>query len=205
MISSRKQQPSTYTVASRSVVARVINTIRWPFVNRYAAPLWLALRLYIGWIFLQMGLGKIEAGWLSSDPSGDLLKLVANGTMRVPFEFYRGVADMLVGAGVTPLLSHTMPFLELAVALAFFTGVLTPVAAFGAILLNINFILTGIGQISLDGPVILANIMLILSFRVVGAIGFERLAGHILGAALSMARPARRVRANRALQAHAER
>jgi thiosulfate dehydrogenase (quinone) large subunit len=190
---STSKQSSAYQSNGSSLVGRGLAIIRWPFTNKYAAPLWLALRLYIGWIWFQMGLGKIEAGWLTSDPTGDLLKLVANGTLPVPFEFYRGVADTLVGAGVTPLLSHTMPFLELAVALAFFSGVLTPVAAAGAILLNINFILTGIGQISLDGPIIMAQILFILSFRVVGGIGFERLAKRILFAVVNMVRPGRRL------------
>ena len=145
----------------------------------------------IGWIFFQMGLNKIEAGWLNSDPTGDLLKLVANGRIPVPFEFYRGVADLLVGAGVTPVLSYTMPLMELAVALAFFSGVLTPLAAFGAILLNVNFILTGIGQIGLDGPMIIASMMFILSYRVVGVIGFEKLALRILKLGVAKLRPTR--------------
>jgi thiosulfate dehydrogenase [quinone] large subunit len=165
--------------------------IRWPFTSRYTAPLWLALRLYIGWIFFQMGLNKMEAGWLNSDPTGDLLKLVANGKIPVPFEFYRGVADLLIGAGVTSVLSYTMPFMELAIALAFFSGVLTPLAAFGAILLNINFILAGIGQIGLDGPIIIANIMFILSYRVVGVIGFEKLALRILKVGVAKLRATR--------------
>jgi thiosulfate dehydrogenase [quinone] large subunit len=190
-ITPRQSTATARLANTSSFLSRAFAAIRWPFTNRYAAPLWLALRLYIGWIFFQMGLGKIQSGWLSGDPTGDLLKLVANGTLPVPFEFYRGVADALVGAGVTPLLSYTMPFMELAVALALFSGVLTPVAAFGAILLNVNFILTGIGQVDFDGPIIVANILLILSYRVVGLIGFEKLAARILRAAIAKLRPAK--------------
>jgi thiosulfate dehydrogenase [quinone] large subunit len=185
-----RQSTATHRPANRlSILSRAFGALRWPFTSRYAAPLWLALRLYIGWIFLQMGLDKIEAGWLRSDPSGDLLKLVANGTIPIPFAFYRGVADLLVGASVTPLLSYTMPLMEIAVALAFCSGVLVPAAAAGAILLNINFILSGIGQIALDGPIIVANILLILSYRVVGVIGFEKLALRPLKAAIAKLRP----------------
>jgi hypothetical protein len=139
-----------------------------------------------------MGIQKLQAGWLTSDPIGQILKLVENGTIAVPLPFYRGVAGALVDSGMTPLLSHSMPFMELAVALAFATGVLVPVAAVGAILLNINFVLSGIGNIELDGPVIAGQLLLILSFRVVGAIGFERLALRILNAALGIVRPARK-------------
>ncbi|KPV47490.1 hypothetical protein SE17_42350, partial [Kouleothrix aurantiaca] len=66
-----------------STVATIRNIVRWPFASRFASPLWLALRLYVAWIWVQMSISKFAAGWLSSDPSGDLLKLVAKGTMPV--------------------------------------------------------------------------------------------------------------------------
>ena len=192
MITAPKQQPSTYRATNGpSIFNQALTLVRLPFTHKYAAPLWLALRLYVAWIFFQMGMGKLQSGWLFSDPVGELLKLVANGTLPIPFAFYRSVAELLIGAGVTPLISHSMPLLELAVALSLATGVLTPVAAVGAILLNVNFILSGIGQISLDGPIIVAELLLVLSFRVVGGIGFEPLAKRILRAAIAAVRPVR--------------
>ncbi len=170
---------------------RACAVIRWPFTHPYAAPLWLALRLYVGWIWWEMGLSKLQGGWLTSDPIGVLLTLVADGTLPVPFECYRGVADTLIKAGLTPLLSHALPFLELAVGLAFIGGVLTPVTAVGAILLNLTFILSGVGGIAFDGPVIVAEILFILAFRVVDRIGVGRLALRRLKAAVARVRPAR--------------
>jgi hypothetical protein len=120
-----------------------------------------------------------------------MLKLVANGAIPVPFEFYRGVAGMLVGAGLTPMISHSMPFLEIAIAISMITGVLTPLAAFGALLLNINFVLSGIGQIDFDFPYMVAEVLLIMSYSVVGVIGFEKLAQRLLKAAVAKIRPAR--------------
>jgi hypothetical protein len=90
------------------------------------------------------------------------------------------------------MISHSMPFLGLAVALSFASGVLVPVAAVGAILLNINIILSGLGNPAFDGPIIASQILFVLSYRVVGGIGFERLARHILRSAVRMVRPARK-------------
>jgi len=59
-------------------------------------------------------------------------------------------------------------------------------------LLNVNFILSGIGQISLDGPIIVCELLMVLSFRVVGGIGFEPLAKRILNLAIDAVRPASR-------------
>src|SRR5262245_60696991 len=174
-----------------SILGRTLAVVRWPFTSRHAAPIWLLLRLYVAWVFLTMGIAKIEGGFLSGDPIGEMLKLVANGAIPVPFEFYRGVAGLLVGAGLTALISHSMPFLELALALALATGVLTPLAAFGALLLNINFVLSGIGQIAFDFPYMVAEILLMMGYSVVGVIGFEKLALRILKAAVAKVRPAR--------------
>ena len=190
MITSPNQQPTTYTTNGNAIGKQAIALIRWPFTNRLASPLWLALRLYIAWIWFQMSMSKFQAGWLTSDPVGTMFKLIEKGTIAVPLPFYRGVAGALLDAGVSPMISHSMPFLELAVALSFATGVLVPAAAVGAILLNINIILSGIGTPAFDGPIIASEILFLMSYRVVGGIGFERLARRILSAALRMVRPA---------------
>ena len=173
---------------NNSTFNTVRNAIRWPFTSRFASPLWLALRLYVAWIWVQMSLSKFTAGWLNSDPSGDLLKLVAKGTMPVPFTFYRGVADMMVSSGITPLLSHTMPFLEMAVALSLISGVLMRPASIGGILLVMNVILMGIGTLAFDGRVILIHVLLIVAYQSARVIGFERLAAYIAGRVLNTAR-----------------
>jgi thiosulfate dehydrogenase [quinone] large subunit len=192
MITTPRRSTSTLrSASSASLPARIVAALRWPFSSRFAAPIWLLVRLYVAYVFLTMGIAKIEAGFLTADPIGQMLPLVANGTISVPFEFYRGVAGMLVEAGVTPLISHSMPLLELAVALSLATGVLVPVAAFGALLLNVNFVLSGIGQISFDLPYMMAEVLLVAAYPVVGLIGLERLAKRILMAAVAKVRPAR--------------
>jgi thiosulfate dehydrogenase [quinone] large subunit len=192
MITTPRRSTSTLrSASSASLPARFVAALRWPFSSRFAAPIWLLVRLYVAYVFLTMGIAKIEAGFLTADPIGQMLPLVANGTISVPFEFYRGVAGMLVEAGVTPLISHSMPLLELAVALSLATGVLVPVAAFGALLLNVNFVLSGIGQISFDLPYMMAEVLLVAAYPVVGLIGLERLAKRILMAAVARVRPAR--------------
>ena len=192
MITSPNQQPTTYTTNGNAIGKQAIALIRWPFTNRLSSPIWLALRLYIAWIWFQMSMGKFQAGWLTSDPVGQMFKLIEKGTIAVPLPFYRGVAGALLDAGISPIISHSMPILEMAVALSLATGVLVPAAAVGAILLNINIILSGIGTPAFDGPIIAAQLLFVMSYRVVGGIGFERLAQRILSAALRVVRPVRK-------------
>jgi uncharacterized membrane protein YphA (DoxX/SURF4 family) len=186
------QQPTTYTTNGNAIGKQLIALIRWPFTNRLSSPIWLALRLYIAWIWYQMSISKFQAGWLTSDPVGQMFKAIEKGTIVVPLPFYRGVAGALLDAGISPIISHSMPFLEMAVALSLATGVLVPAAAVGAILLNINIMLSGIGTPAFDGPIIAAQVLMVMSYRVVGSIGFERLAQRILNTVLRVVRPARK-------------
>jgi uncharacterized membrane protein YphA (DoxX/SURF4 family) len=186
------QQSTTYTTNGNAIGKQLIALIRWPFTNRLSSPIWLALRLYIAWIWYQMSISKFQAGWLTSDPVGQMFKAIEKGTIVVPLPFYRGVAGALLDAGISPIISHSMPFLEMAVALSLATGVLVPAAAVGAILLNINIMLSGIGTPAFDGPIIAAQVLMVMSYRVVGGIGFERLAQRILNTALRVVRPARK-------------
>lgn len=188
MLTTKPQAAPARPLNVASIAARAATAVRWPFTSRFASPIWLAVRLYMSYMWLMMGLTKIGAGFLTSDPIGGMLGLVATGTLPVPFAFYRPVAQMLVSLGVTPLLSHSMPFLEMAIALSFATGVLVVPAAIGATLLNINFILAGIGQIRFDGRFIAIQLLLVLAFRVVGTIGFQRLIVRIARAAIQRLR-----------------
>ena len=187
---TNSQRTIAYSNRIASMTKRMLKIVSWPFTHRYTAPIWLALRLYIGWIWFQMSLSKFAAGWLSSDPSGAILKQVANGNMPIPFGFYRPVAAMLIDYGVTVPLSHAMPFLEMAVALAFFSGVMLRPAAIGGLLPLANIALTGMAKVMCDGQVARAHMLLILAGAVASLIGFERLAARILEGLVAAVRSA---------------
>jgi uncharacterized membrane protein YphA (DoxX/SURF4 family) len=153
--------------------ARALVIVTWPFVSQRAAPIWFALRLYIGWIFLQFSIQKFSAGWLTSDPVGRLLGNVAAGRIPVPLGFYRDVAGWLVEAGTTRAISFAMPFAELAVALAMFSGVMLVPAALGGVLLNLNILLSGTGALAFDGRMIGLALLILLAHQVAGRIGIE--------------------------------
>jgi thiosulfate dehydrogenase (quinone) large subunit len=182
MITSTHRTTSAQA-APVNILSRAKAIVTWPFTNRYTSPLWLVLRLYIGWIFLQFGWRKVETGWLTGDPMGTVIKQIADGKLPVSFAPFRDFCAFLVNAELTPLLSFSMPFMELAVALALFSGILVVPAAIGASILLVNFMLSGIGTLAFEGRIMVGLILLMLAYRVVSVIGFERLALRILVAA----------------------
>src|SRR5687768_15434425 len=82
------------------------------FTGRLAAPGWLLLRVYLGSIWLRFGIAKIEGGWLTTNPIRSLLEAVASGGTPVPFDFYRSVAELLLGLGADRVLSVAIPLAE---------------------------------------------------------------------------------------------
>lgn len=153
---------------------------RWPFVSRLSAPLWLALRVYLGCIWLQFGLAKIRGGWLTTNALHDLLGAVARGDTPLPLPAYRHVAELLLATGADRALSVVIPLAEVAVACAFFSGVLLVPAAAGACLLNLNLILSGIAPWSFDGRIIALQLLLLLAWRVAGYLGMGQAVRELL-------------------------
>ena len=188
-MTTKPHASTTYPPVDRSAVATyLLNMVRFPFTSRLASPLWLLVRLYLAYVWFSMGYSKLSAGFLTADPTGDMLRLAGDGIMPVPFEAYRPVARWLVDLGITPLLSHTMPFLEMAVALAFVGGVLIVPAALGATFLNANFLLSGVAIAYLDIRVMVLQLLLVLAWQVAGYIGVQRTALRIVKVSVNAVR-----------------
>lgn len=153
---------------------RVHDILVWPFSSRLASPLWLALRIYLGSIWLQFGWAKVEGGWLTGNPMRGMLEAIAGGLTQTPLPAYRHVARALLEVGADRWLSVGIPLAEIAVALAFYGGILLVPAAVGATLLNLNLILSGIATWHFDGRVIALQLLLLAAWRVADYVGVAR-------------------------------
>jgi uncharacterized membrane protein YphA (DoxX/SURF4 family) len=158
---------------------RVLDILGWPFSSRLASPLWLGIRIYLGSIWLQFGLAKVTGGWLTGNPMHSMLDAVARGMTPAPFPAYRHVARALLDTGADRWISVGLPLAELAVALAFFCGVLLVPAAVGASLLNLNLILSGLASWHFDGRIIALQLLLVAAWRVADYVGMKRIAAAV--------------------------
>lgn len=158
---------------------RVLDILRWPFASRLASPLWLGIRIYLGSIWLQFGLAKVEGGWLTGNPMHSMLDAIARGMTPAPFPAYRHVAQALLDVGADRWMSVGLPLAELAVALAFFSGVLLVPAAVGASLLNLNLILSGMASWQFDGRIIALQLLLLAAWRVADYVGLARVVSRL--------------------------
>jgi uncharacterized membrane protein YphA (DoxX/SURF4 family) len=158
---------------------RILGILGWPFSSRLASPLWLGIRIYLGSIWLQFGLAKVEGGWLTGNPMHSMLDAIARGMTPAPFPAYRHVAQALLDVGADRWMSVGLPLAELAVALAFFSGILLVPAAVGASLLNLNLILSGMASWQFDGRIIALQLLLLAAWRVADYVGLARVVSHL--------------------------
>jgi thiosulfate dehydrogenase [quinone] large subunit len=156
------------------------------FSNTKASVVWLIVRLYVGYSFLNAGWHKLEnPAWMGSDGSGILgfwtgaLGNGANGKPIIVFDWYRSFIQFLVDSNAAPWFSKLIVFGEIAVGLGLIVGGLVGIAAFFGALMNVNFLLAG--TVSVSPVLFLLGILLILAWKNAGYIGVDRYLLPLLG------------------------
>ena len=153
-----------------------------------SAPLWLLVRLYLGYEFLMAGWGKLASpAWFGTD-AGAALQGFVNGAVAKT-----ACAPGIVAAACHPdvqmwyasflqasVLPHVMVWSnavvlgELAIGLGLIVGLCTGAAAFFAFFMSLNFLLAG--TVSVNPILISLALPLIAARRVAGYWGLDRYA-----------------------------
>jgi len=164
---------STYTV-EQSSCAHFFTT------NKVSAPLWLVVRLYLGYEWVMAGYEKlISPAWFGSD-AGAALNGFVQGALAKTTGAHPDVqmwyASFLQSA-VLPHLnvwSHAVTLGELAIGLGLIVGLFTGVAAFFGFFMNLNFLLAG--TVSVNPIMLVLALGIMLAHRVAGHWGLDRYA-----------------------------
>ncbi len=142
-----------------------------------SSPFWLILRLYIGWEWLSVGLEKIKSPeWVGSS-AGNALSSFIQGALQKTSGANPDIQNwyaLFLRSAVLPhlgLWSHLVAFGEVFVGIALILGLITGVAAFFGVFMNLNYLLAG--SISTNPILLVLGILAILGWRVVGYIGID--------------------------------
>jgi thiosulfate dehydrogenase [quinone] large subunit len=163
----------TIRYLGRPSEVRTPGVLRWLATSRLAAVAWTILRVWLGIQWIQAGMAKL---WGAENPAF----LHHDGSGVAGFALH-GVATytwwhhFLTGFVVTNSgwIGITISLVEFVIGIALVLGVLTPLAAFGGLLLNIVYMLSGTAGVN---PVFMvASVVLIVAWRTSGWIGFDGL------------------------------
>jgi len=153
-------------------VKTLLGSPRWSW-------LWLIARVYIGYTWLESGIGKLaNPGWTVT---GEALKGFWANAVRIPeapakpaiaFDWYRNFLQLLLDGGHYVWFSKLIVAGELLVGAALILGAFVGIAAFFGAFLNWNFMMAGTA--SINPLMFLITIFLILAWKNAGWFGLDR-------------------------------
>ena len=149
------------------------------FHDLRSAPLWLVVRLYVGFAWLEAGAHKVsDPKWGYGDGSGLLgywkgaIAIPQQGTPKISYDWYRDFLTFLISNNAHTWFAPLLSWGEILVGLGLIFGVLTGWAAFFGMLMNMSFMLAGSAS---TNPVLFSlSILLLLAWRVAGYLGGDR-------------------------------
>ena len=150
--------------------------IRMLFANTMSAPLWLVVRVYLGYAWLGAGWHKVSGeGWITNDGAAlqgfwtRIVQVPEQGSPPITYGWYRDFIQFMLDQH---WFAWIIAFGELAVGIALIIGLLTGFAALAGATLNFNFMLAGTAS---TNPVLfLLAVFVLLGWKVAGRIGVDR-------------------------------
>ncbi|HEX8227721.1 MAG TPA: TQO small subunit DoxD [Chloroflexia bacterium] len=158
---------------------------RFLFQDSRAAALWLPIRLFLGWSWFDAGLHKFQnPAWIDTGEAirGYWTRAVTipeQGSPPITYEWWRGFIQGLLDSGAHTWFAKVIVFGEIAVGLGLLAGALVGVAAFGGVLMNTSFLLSG--STSTNPIMLLLAIAVMLAWKTAGWLGLDRVLLPALG------------------------
>jgi len=158
---------------------------RFLFSDVRVAWLWLIVRVYLGYQWLDAGLRKLtDPKWVGD---GTALKAYWERAVAIPqtgrpaitYDWYRDFLNVLLQNGAHEWFAKAVVYGEILVGVGLIVGALVGVAAFFGALMNLNFMLAGTAS---TNPVLfLLAALLILAWKIGGYWGLDRYLLPLLG------------------------
>lgn len=156
------------------------------YASKWMAPIYLIIRVYLGWAWLTAGWGKVtNPAWVGADAGtavGGYLRGAlgrATGDSPTVAGWYAWMIEHLF-LPVAPLMSYLVAFGEVIIGIALILGLLTGAAAFFGGLMNVAFMFAG--TLSTNPLLFVLATWLVLAWRVAGWYGLDRWILPMLGA-----------------------
>jgi thiosulfate dehydrogenase [quinone] large subunit len=149
------------------------------------AWVWLILRLWLGWQWLESGWHKVtDPAWMQTGAAVQgfwerAVVVPETGRAPVAYDWYRAFLQEMLEGGHYLWFAKVVAVGEVAVGLALVLGALTGVAAFGGVFMNWHFVMAGAA--STNAMLALVGVLLVLAWRTAGWWGLDRWVLPLLG------------------------
>ena len=151
--------------------------VSWLMNSPRAAWLWLVLRVWLGYQWIDAALHKIDnPAWTETGLAlkgfwSNIVVVPAEGRPPIAFDWYRSFIQALLDAEAYTWFAPIVAYGELIVGMALILGIFTGVAAFFGGFMNWNFMMAG--SASTNPMMFIVALGLILAWKVAGYIGLD--------------------------------
>jgi thiosulfate dehydrogenase [quinone] large subunit len=151
--------------------------VRILFNDPRAAVLWLILRIWLGYQWIEASLHKLDnPAWLQT---GDALKGFWTNAIQIPtegrppisFDWYRSFIQFLLDTQSYTWFAKLVAYGELLVGIALILGAFTGIAAFFGAMMNWNFMMAG--SASSNPLLFIIAIGIVMAWKIAGYIGLD--------------------------------
>ena len=171
---------------------------RFLFQSTMASWLWLVVRIYVGYEFLEAGWHKFtDPAWMNGTGQGILgfwtrAVAIPDAPARplITFDWYRGFLQYLIDTNSAGWFAYVIVFGELAVGLGLILGAFVGLAAAGGLLMNLAFLLAG--TTSTNPVLAVLGVLLVLAWKNAGYFGLDYFLLPLLGTPWKQAEPQRK-------------
>jgi thiosulfate dehydrogenase (quinone) large subunit len=175
----RYYTPGTDAPSDDEVGIREWKLVRFLRYGRDAAPLYLGLRLFLAWEWIEAGLHKVtDPQWVQG---GAALRAYWERAVAVPapparppivYPAYRAFIQFMLDNQWHTWFANLVAYGEVLIGLGFLFGGLIGFAAFFALLMNFSFLFAG--STSSNPMMILLEVVLLFGWRVAGWWGVDQ-------------------------------
>jgi thiosulfate dehydrogenase (quinone) large subunit len=163
---------------------------RFLFSDTRMAVVWMVVRLYVGFSWLEAGLHKVLDTGATTNyiiNGGGLLAFwqriaaipVAPAKPVITYDWYRSFIQFMIDSHWEVFFGKLVAFGETAVGIGLILGAFVGIAAVGGAFMNLNFMLAG--SASTNPVLLLLGFLLVLAWKTAGYIGLDRYLLPILG------------------------
>lgn len=168
---------STYVLTRKGQTLETPSFIATLFSDKRFSVLWLAIRVWLGWQWIQASLHKLSnPAWMQT---GEALKGFWMGALKIPdggksviaYDWYRSFLQFMLDAQAYTWFAKVVAFSEMFFGIALIAGIFVGATAFFSGFMNWNFMMAGSASVN---PVFFGiAVMLVLAWKIAGYIGLD--------------------------------
>ena len=170
---------------SKQIIIEESPLSKFLFSNTKLSWLWLVIRVYVGYEWLIAGWEKIHSAVWTGPTAGGALSGFIQGALAKTAGAHPDVSNWYASFLQNIILphanawSHVVAWGELLVGVALVIGLLTGIAAFFGLFMNLNYLLAG--TVSVNPILFTLSILLILAWKTAGYVGLDYFALQYFG------------------------